>query len=114
MSPAGVERATSTRLHAGFGVLGPAARDTLDGDEPSVRIRILTGPMTPSAIERTLHKASGHAPYPRCCRWCAAARAADEPQLRELQPETDEAVSRVEFDSVELEREEDQTLSTRT
>ena len=44
MSPARVERATSTRVHAGFGVPGPAARDTLDGDEPSVRIRIPHGP----------------------------------------------------------------------
>ena len=40
MSPAEVERVTSTRVHAGFGVPGPANRDTLDGDEPSVRIRI--------------------------------------------------------------------------
>ena len=32
--------------------------------------------------------------------------------MREQQPETDEAASRTEFDSVELEREEDQTLST--
>ena len=42
---------------------------------------------------------------------CCSA-AADEPHLREQQPETDEAVSRTEFDSAELEREEDQTLST--
>ena len=39
-------------------------------------------------------------------------RAADEPHLRKQQPETDEAVPRIEFDSAELEREEDQTLST--
>ena len=112
MSQAEVERATSTRVHAGFGVPDPAARDTLDGDESSVRIRIPTGPVTPSAVERTLRKTSGHAPHRRWCRWCAAARAADEPHLREQQPETDEAVSRTEFDSAELEREEDQTLST--
>ena len=31
---------------------------------------------------------------------------------RKQQPETDEAVSRIEFDSAEPEREEDQTLST--
>ena len=62
MPPAEVERATSSRVHAGFGVPGPAARDTLNGEESSVRIRILTGPVTPSAVERTLHKASGHAP----------------------------------------------------
>ena len=47
MSQAEVERATSTRVHAGFGI--PAARDTLDGDEPSVPIRIPTNPVTPSA-----------------------------------------------------------------
>ena len=112
MSPAEVERATSTRVHAGFGVFGPAARDTFDGYEPSVRIRIPTGPVTLSAVERTLHKASGHAPHRRWCRWCAAARAADKPHLREQQPETDEAVLRIQFDSAELERKEDQTLST--
>ena len=44
--------------------------------------------------------------------FCAAARAADEPHLREKQPERDEAASRIEFDFAELEREEDQTLST--
>ena len=43
---------------------------------------------------------------------CCSARAADEPHLRKQQPETNEAASRVEFDSAELEREEDQTLST--
>ena len=74
MSEAEVEEVTSTRVHAGFGVPGPAARDTLDGDEPSV---------PPSVEEKTLHMASGHAPYRRWCRWCAAARAADEPHLRE-------------------------------
>ena len=52
MSQAEVERATSTRVHAGFGVRSPAARDTLDGDVPSVRIRSPTGPVTPSAVER--------------------------------------------------------------
>ena len=113
MSPTEVEQATSTRLHAGFGVPSPAARDTLDGDEePSVRISIPTGPLTPSAVERTLHKASGHALYRRWCRWCAPAKAADKPHLREQQPETDEAVPRMEFDSEDLEREDDRTLST--
>ena len=111
MSQAEVERATSTRVHAGFGVPDSAARDTLDGDEPSVRIRIPTGLVTPSAEEKPC-ETSGHALYRRWCRWCAAARAADEPHLRKQQPETDEAASRVEFDSAELEREEDQTLST--
>ena len=101
------ERATSTRVHAGFGVPGPAARDTLDGEKRSVRLGIPMGPVIPSAVERKLHKTSGYAPNRRWCRWCAASRAADEPQ-----PETDEAVLRIEFDSAELEREEDQTLST--
>ena len=104
-SPAEVERATSTRVQARFGVPGPAARDTLDGDEPSVRIRILTGPVRPSTEEKPC-ATSGHAPYRRWCRWCAAVGTADEPHLREQQPETDEAVSIIEFDSAELEREE--------
>ena len=111
MSQAEVERVTPTRVHTGFGVSGPAARDTLDGEKPSVRIRIPTGPVIPSAEEKPC-ATSGHAPYRRWCRWCAAAPAADEPHLREQQPETDEAVSRMEFDSAEIEREEDQTLST--
>ena len=55
-SPAQVERSTSTRVHARFGVPDPAERDTLDGDEPSVRIRIPTRPVTPSAEEKKLHK----------------------------------------------------------
>ena len=112
MSQAEVERATSTSVQARFGVPDPVARDTLDGDAPSVRIRIPTGPVTPSAEEKKLHNASGHALYRRWCRWCAAVRTADEPHLRKQQPETDEAASRIEFDSAELEREEDQTLST--
>ena len=53
MPPAEVEPVTSSRMHAGFGVLDPAARDMLDGNEPSVRIRILTGLVSPSAGERT-------------------------------------------------------------
>ena len=112
MSQAEVERATSARVHAGFGVPDSAARDTLDGDEPPVRIRIPTGPVTPSAEEKKLHNASGHALLRRRCRWRAAARTADEPHWRKQQPETDEAASRVEFDFAELEREEDQTSST--
>ena len=99
-------------MHAGFGISGPATRDTLDGDEPSVRIRIPTGPVTPSAEEKQLHNASRHSPYRRWRRWCAAVRIADEPHLREQQPETDEAVSRIEFDFAEVEPEKDQTLST--
>ena len=103
MSPAEVEQVTLTRVHAGFGVPGPTARDTLDGEEPSMRIRIPTGPVTPSAVEKKLHNTSAHPPYRRWRRWCAAARAVDEPHLREQQPETDEAVSSIEFDSAELE-----------
>ena len=61
MSQAEVERPTSTRVHARFGVPNPAARDTLDGAELSVRVRILTGLVMPSAVERKLHKTSGHA-----------------------------------------------------
>ena len=71
-SPAEVERATSTRVHAGFGVLDPAVRDTLDGDEPSVRVRILTILVIPSAVERKLHKTSGHALYRG---WCCSAKS---------------------------------------
>ena len=44
MSQAEVERATATRVQAGFGVSDLAARDTLDGDEPSVRIRFPRAP----------------------------------------------------------------------
>ena len=80
MSQAEVERATSIRVHAGFGVPDSEERCTLDGVEPSVRIRIPTGPVTPSAEEKKLHNASGHALYRRWCRWCAAARTADEPR----------------------------------
>ena len=112
MSQAEVERATSTRVHAGFGVPDSAARDTLDGDEPSVRIRIPTGRVTPSAFEKKLRNASELALLRRWCRWRAAARTADEPHLRKQLPGTDEAASIVEFDSAELEREEDQTSST--
>ena len=39
-------------------------------------------------------------------------RTADEPHFSEQQPETDEAVSRIEFDFAKFEREEDQTSST--
>ena len=105
MSQAEIERARSTRVHARFGVPDPAARDTLDGDGPSVRIQNSHGSRDTLSC-RELHNASGHAPYH------TAARAADEPHLRKHQPETDEAVSRIEFDLAELERKEDQTLST--
>ena len=75
-----------------------------------MRIRVPTGPTTPSAEGRALHEASGHVPYRSWCQWCVAARAADKPHLREQQPETDEAVPRIEFDFADLGREEDQVL----
>ena len=65
---------------------------------------------TPSAEERALHEASGHVLYRSWCQWCIAARAADKPHLREQQPETDEAVPRIEFDFADFGREEDQVL----
>ena len=68
--------------------------------EPTVRIKVPRGPATPS----------GHVPYRSWCQWCIAARAADKPQLRWHQPETDEAVPRIEFDFADLGREEDQVL----
>ena len=106
-----VEQAALAREHAAFGTLGPAAGDTLDGDrEPSVRIKAPTGLATPSAEERALQEASGHVPYRSWCQWCIAARAADKPHLGELQPETDEAVPRIEFDFADLGREEEQVL----
>ena len=90
--------------HAAFGIPGPAAGATLDGDgEPTVRIRVPTGPATPSTEERALHEASGHVPRHCWCQWCIAARAADKPHLRVQQP-------RIEFDFAELGREEDQVL----
>ena len=44
------------------------------------------------------------------CQWCTAARAANKPHLWEQQPDTDEAVPRIEFDFADLGREEDQVL----
>ena len=111
MTAAEVEQAALAREHAAFGTRGPAAGATLDGDgEPAVRIKVPTGPATPSAEERALHEASGHVPYRSWCQWCIAARAADKPHLREEHPETDEAVPRIEFDFADLGREEDEVL----
>ena len=105
------EQAALTREHAAFGTPGPAAGVTLDGDgEPAVRIKVPTGLATPSAEERALHEDSGHVPYRSWCQWFTAARAADKPHLRVQQPDTDEAVPRIEFDFADLEREEDQIL----
>ena len=95
MTAAEVEQAALARERAAFGVLGPAAGATLDGDgEPTVHIKVPTGPATPSAEERAL--------------WCIAARAADKPHLRGQQTEADEPVPRIECDFAELGREEDQ------
>ena len=59
-----VEQAALARVHAAFGTPGPAAGDTLDDDgEPTERIKVPTGPATPSAEERALHEASGHVAY---------------------------------------------------
>ena len=103
MTATEVEQAALAREHAAFGTLGPAAGATLDGDgEPTVRIKVPTGPATPSAEERALHEASGHVPYRSWCQWCIAARAADKPHLRRQQPDTDEAVPRIEFDFPDL------------
>ena len=114
MAAAEVEQAALAREHAAFGTLGPAAGATLDGDgEPMVRIRVPTGPATPSAEERGLHEASGHVLCRSCCQWyiaAPAAPAADKPHWRGQQPETDEAVPRIEFDFADLGREEDHVL----
>ena len=111
MTTAEVEQAALASEHAAFGTPGPAAGATLDGDgEPAVRIKVPTGPATASAEERALHEASGHVPYRSWCQWCIAARAADKPLLRVQQPDTDEAVPRIEFDFADLGREEDQVL----
>ena len=106
MTAAEVEQAALAREHAALGTRGPAAGATLDGDgEPTVRIRIPTGPATPSAEEKALHEASIHVPFRSWCQWCIAARAADKPHLRGQHPETDEAVPRIEFDFADLGRE---------
>ena len=52
MTAAEVEQTALAREHAAFGVPGPAAGATFDGDgEPTVRIKVPTGPATPSAEE---------------------------------------------------------------
>ena len=104
---------TAAREYAAFGAPGPAAGATLDGDgELTVRTRVPTGPATPSAEERARHEVSGHVPHRSWCQWCIAARAAEKPHLRGQQPDTDEAVPRIEFDFADLGREEDQILPT--
>ena len=103
MTAAEVEQAALAREHAALGTPGHAAGATLDGDgEPTVGVKVPAGPAT--------HEASGHVPYRSWCQWCIAARAADKPHLRGQQPDTDEAVPRIEFDFADLGREEDQVL----
>ena len=75
-----------------------------------MRIKVPTGFLTTSAGERALHEASGRVLCRSWCQWCIVARAADKPHLRGQQPDTDEAVPRIEFDSADLGREEDQVL----
>ena len=75
-----------------------------------MRVKVPTRPATPSAEERALHVASGHVPYRSWCQWCIVARVADKPHLRGQQPNTDEAVPRIEFDNADLGREEEQIL----
>ena len=113
VTAAEVEQAALAREHAAFGTPGPATGATLDGDgEPAVRVKVPTGPATPSAEERALHEPSRHVPHRSWCQWCIAARAANKPHLREQQPDTEEAVPRIEFDFADLGREEDQVLPT--
>ena len=50
MTAAEVEQVVLAREHVASGTLGPGAGATLNGDgEPTVRIKVLTGPSTPSA-----------------------------------------------------------------
>ena len=52
MTAAEVEQAALAREHAACGIPGPAAGATLNGDgEPTVCIRVSTGPATPPAEE---------------------------------------------------------------
>ena len=47
----------------------------------SVRIKVPTGPGTPTSEERSMHEASGHMPYRSWCQWCVAARAPGKTSL---------------------------------
>ena len=69
MAAAEVEQAALAREHAAFGVPGPAAGATLDGDgEPTVRILVPTALRRPRLRkERALHEASGHVSYRSWC-----------------------------------------------
>ena len=83
MTAAEVEQVALARGHAAFGTPGPAAGATLDGDgEPTVRIKVPTGPATPSAEERALHEASGHVPYRSWCQWCIAGASGGQATLQ--------------------------------
>ena len=59
MTAAEVDQAALAREHAAF---------RTPGGEPAVRIKVPTGPATPSAEERALHEASGHVLYQSWCQ----------------------------------------------
>ena len=81
-----------------------------DGD-PSVRIRVPTGPATLRSEDRSMHEASGHVPYRSWCRWCVAARAPDERHMRADPTLAHESgLPRVEFDFADIGREREQSL----
>ena len=66
----------------------------------------------PQSEERALHEASDTCLIEAGVNGALQCEQRMNRILREQQQETDEAVSRVEFDLAEFEREEDQTLST--
>ena len=116
MTAAEVEQGALAREHAAFGTPGPAAGATLDGDgEPTVRIRVPTGPATPSAEERererALHEASGHVPHRSWCQWCIAARSGGQAafEVGSNQKQT-KPCQELRSDFADLGREEDQVL----
>ena len=91
MSQAEVERATSSRMHAGFGVPGSAARDMLDGDELPVRIGIPHGPSdTLSCRENVAQGFGTRALSQMVSMVCCRREQHVKPHLTEQQPETEE------------------------
>ncbi|CAK0840370.1 unnamed protein product, partial [Prorocentrum cordatum] len=112
LTQAEIEQRALAREHAAFGAAGPAAEATLaeDGD-PAVRIKVPTGPATPTAEERAQHESAGHVPYRSWCSHCVAARAADKPHRRSEDPTglsaEEAAIPRIEFDFAEIGRESD-------
>ena len=111
MTAAEVEQAAPAREHAAFGT--PRSRCWRYSEKPRCVSRFpqpQRRPQLKRERERALHEASRHVPYRSWCQWCIAARAADKSHLRGQQPDTDEAVPRIEFDFGDLGREEDQVL----